>query len=802
MVQKIRKLSVESINKIKYESREEFDESIFREVYQDASRCVSKIIEDNELLNEKKKDGYSEDEQLSNIVAFIGERGMGKSSAMLSYAYFLRTYNEENAKEFKIKNVGECKPAFSVLPRIDAAMMGKGESILDIILAKMWDDFYERDKRTGKKSNILEGEIKEDFNRVKNTYRNYKRIMSGKELLQDMTSVRELHELAACMNLRSELRKLMEDYLKYGNNKSFLVVCLDDLDMAMGDLYESMEQIRLFLMIPKVIILSTINLSRFMMSCKKYLWERLSCNINMSEDDKRKINHYVKDYMAKILPSNMRINMPHLGMVGGIEYEIELDGYLKCIFRETIPKDVHYDERRLMFTLLASYSDIFFLPYDEEKHFLQDESLRKIVNKLYVLLSILKEKEDDRFEQAYRWYFDKLIEYSQDMSNIELAEKFLKIGNRYINDSIANILLDINGKENIVVKGDDYGDILRYLLLIENNNHREVFNFITLLYSIQICSGLERGVEKIEDICRGNIFNAALRETSVKESGSGSCLEGERSIGRLLNIELFYEEKDGKCLSAADIIWENAPGLMDIFIVANFCGFSLENITYTAEKSQGNTTGTIPGTEKGQERIMESLILKVTDNGDLHTVSIDNFILNILKFEKNLTAYIENIYRAIKRISKKSSQNPRIPKKDLKKILENDVWKYKRYGEWKKKKGISDKADIREILPIQSVELMVHLARSMSRSVKKFIRGAGITFEGLKDEWNGLVSDLSEVEEFCSYNELKGISYAGRLKAYWEMLSPENIDEEIKRKLDVPSEWTPNRQNRLNRPLV
>lgn len=71
MGQKIRKLSVQSVNKIKYENLKEFDESIFREVYQSAGRCVAKIIEDNVLLIKKKKDGYLEDEQLSNLAQSV-----------------------------------------------------------------------------------------------------------------------------------------------------------------------------------------------------------------------------------------------------------------------------------------------------------------------------------------------------------------------------------------------------------------------------------------------------------------------------------------------------------------------------------------------------------------------------------------------------------------------------------------------------------------------------------------------------------------------------------------------------------
>lgn len=790
-----RKLSVQSVNKIKYENLKEFGESIFREVYQSASRCVAKIIEDNAILNQREKDGYFEDEQLSNVVAFLGERGMGKSSAMLSYSHFLKTYEKEKAGEFKINNAGDNKLSFLVLPRIDTAMIGGGESILDVILATMWDKFYEREKQIGKRSNVLAEEVREDFNRVKNTYRNYKKILLGNELLQDMASVRELHELAACINLRSELKKLLEDYLAYENDRNFLVICLDDLDMTMGDLYESIEQIRLFLMIPKVIILSTINLSRFMMSCQKYLWERLSCNLITQEENKKKIDHYAKDYAAKILPSNMRINMPYLGMAGGVEYEIELDSYLQYLHVENIPEKPYYDERKLMFTLFANYLDIFFLPYEEERHFLQDDSLRAMVNKLHILLSILKEGEDVRFELAYRWYFDRLAEYGQSISNTKLVEKFLRIENRYINGNIVNILLDMKLEKDIEIEGEDYGDILRYLLLVEGKFHREVFNFVTLFYSIQICSGLKRGIEKIENICKGNIFYASLSEIWKETVSNGSCLERRRSLGRLLDTELIFEERKRKRLSVAEIINRNARRLIDMFIVANFCGFPLEEIIYKAEILQDNKTEEIPGTGNKQGSRKTILTLKMENNNIYPTISIDNFICNILKYKKNLTIYIKNIYRAIALEREKEPVKQELSQEELEQILEDDVWKYKKYEEWKTQYNICEGEDVREILPIQSVELMVYLARNMLRTLRKYVRskGQGITFKGLKSEWDGLVSDLREVEEFCSYKEVKGISYAERLDAYWKMLSPQDIGIEIREKLDIPSERIPNR---------
>lgn len=85
-------VSLECRNRIKLETIGEFEESIFADVYRRASNDVENILEDNKRVEQLHKDvrQFDEAEYCNNIVPFLGERGMGKSSAMLSFAYFLK----------------------------------------------------------------------------------------------------------------------------------------------------------------------------------------------------------------------------------------------------------------------------------------------------------------------------------------------------------------------------------------------------------------------------------------------------------------------------------------------------------------------------------------------------------------------------------------------------------------------------------------------------------------------------------------------------------------------------------------
>ncbi len=78
---------------VKIENENEVGKSIFTDIYKRALREINNIIINNKdvIMKSKHRDIYSNETNCyNNIVAFVGGRGFGKTSAMLTVASMLK----------------------------------------------------------------------------------------------------------------------------------------------------------------------------------------------------------------------------------------------------------------------------------------------------------------------------------------------------------------------------------------------------------------------------------------------------------------------------------------------------------------------------------------------------------------------------------------------------------------------------------------------------------------------------------------------------------------------------------------
>lgn len=214
----------------------DFENTLFPSVYSGCRKSVENIIRHN-------GGSAALDELFVNpIIAITGSRGSGKSSAMQSFAQYLK-----DQKHFK-------NYTFSVLPAIDATQFGKNESVIGNITASMYREYSHdnSDIPVDKKREFVR--LTSEVNNTAVMYSTGEWFKCGDDLLQDSEKVG---------NLKDRLHDLIMSYLTLHSvgpapKNRYLVIMIDDLDMCSAGAFTILEEIRKFLCIPNVVILMTM----------------------------------------------------------------------------------------------------------------------------------------------------------------------------------------------------------------------------------------------------------------------------------------------------------------------------------------------------------------------------------------------------------------------------------------------------------------------------------------------------------------------------------------------------------------
>lgn len=324
-------IKIEGISDIKYEEPKEFKNSVMREVYEKAFNITKEIVKNNEKICSGNGKGtlIRNREQKSNIIFFTGERGAGKTSAMLSYMEFLKDYyrNFYNDKE---KNILEDLTfdkdyMFTGIEYIDASSLDMKEDILGSVLSKMLKKWNDEEKRSHSGRGILrvndyefkKRQIRMQFNKV---YECLKDLRSDKDIMQvdsDMF-METLERLTLSMNVREAFQKLVEDYLdimvypdsesSIGINNHFLVISIDELDMNIKHGFMLLEQIRKYLMVRNVIVLLSANYEQLEKICYNHYTIEFN-NIKTEEGNKEYIRQLSYEYLEKIVPTQRQVKL-------------------------------------------------------------------------------------------------------------------------------------------------------------------------------------------------------------------------------------------------------------------------------------------------------------------------------------------------------------------------------------------------------------------------------------------------------------------------------------------------------------
>ena len=397
------------------DERSNYDEDVFYETYKKAFKEVIKITSDSKSNNSNIL------EMSNNIIAFCGERGQGKSSAMISFSRILENVHNDNIEKYFGEYTDKLKDkAFFSIRRIDPTELENQQSILNVIISRIFfvfkdaisnnkiDDFYE-------KNEILKLFQKcfKSVNLIKEKTQRNSEAWFGDDL-------ELLSSLGDNAEIKNNLSTLIDKFLHFVIKKDYLIIQIDDSDLNVKNAYSIAEDIRKYLMIPNVIILMATKPEQFNTAVEQEYVNSFQLLADADQIPYQEFYHMATKYISKLIPGTRKINLPDLSLYSDTE---EFDYHLKYIEKakniydnnKTIIDD---DLQNGLLDFIYRKTGLIFIAPSNYTHNIVPNTMRELVNLLSVLNNLNDLEEFDSFEEM------KDIDLIQRINNLQVFEKY------------------------------------------------------------------------------------------------------------------------------------------------------------------------------------------------------------------------------------------------------------------------------------------------------------------------------------------------------------------------------------------
>lgn len=386
----------------------------------------------------------TESEKVSNIISFVGKRGMGKTSVMLSFMNFMQEKNRYRSELSGLFPPGELdRVSFVALRYIDTSILKASEDIMTIILARMFR--YVRELIT---SPYGPGNNMADQSRVRALYLQFEQVFQSVMTLNDKcpllegeSALQRLQTLNSSFSLADSFQMLMNSFLDFvaqwegsEQQQQYLVIALDDIDRYMPDtqkgelrknVYTLLGQIDEYLKIPGIIVLATYDESFLKNNCRccieeKYKLQGSAVAVNQ-----------VEQYLTKVLPNRQKIYMPNLGWEDRNEnarLQISLDqSGRKALFEDCPNETKSLTAKELTLCYLADQYGCFFDAMGQKKHFFEEKNLRRLTDLVFVLrLSEQEQNSDGGYSKLMSYIYNHFKSFALTDSEADIFSDWLE----------------------------------------------------------------------------------------------------------------------------------------------------------------------------------------------------------------------------------------------------------------------------------------------------------------------------------------------------------------------------------------
>lgn len=381
--------------------------------------------ETGNCMNERS-DYYPQNDKIfynypSNLIVFAGERGAGKSSALLTFVDSLKDtssgmYTTAFLDDMVIcelpgassKNVTQMllNAFFCPLPPIDPTTLGSDGQILTVILSKIfqlakkrWERLEEGGFGEVKNKQELINQKNDLLNRFKTCYDHIcaLRNLNGSNFETDGLDM--LDSLGDTVYLKQELADLVAQTLQFcypRENRPFLVLQVDDTDMNICWAHSILEDIRKYLVIPRVIVVMAADILHLTKIVEREFLKDERSNASEGEQLARSL---ANQYITKLFPYTRQIWLPALGVYLKEHADNVIITY-EVLGKAVLPdgSQIFPDSQEQIFRLIYRKTGMIFLKHKNRLHYIIPDNMR-LLSHLLAMLSQMSDVADPDSEQ-------------------------------------------------------------------------------------------------------------------------------------------------------------------------------------------------------------------------------------------------------------------------------------------------------------------------------------------------------------------------------------------------------------------
>ncbi len=428
----MKKIQFLNDDKIRLESIDKFNDSIFSEQYIQAYRIIREILKKSKEIeaedNQFQKDNSIKFSAFGNIVAFLGDRGSGKSSLMHSVEKSLIEYQKTTQKDEKYRLLEEDKNLqFASLGSFDASTFETGEDIFDNVLLQMFSN-YESYLRNNNISSRADFELRDFQQKLIEIFTDFQNLNRREEtgIVHESSAMAELKRYTTSYDVRKKFAEVVKKYRTMISNgratEPYLILMLDDMDMNTEYGFRMLGQIERYLTVPGIIVLITGKYEQLEILGEKYFINIFpTINKKMKKSQVEYARKTAREYLEKTIPIQRRVYLPEFH-----------NNFLRSYDELKVEKE-DTQIRNALLGKIGRRTQIFFYASKNKRHFLEPSSLRgtndyySFLNELKKLKDIDKSKVDEK-------------EYQRKENNLRF---FQDIYNRFIFEYLDTKQIDI-----------------------------------------------------------------------------------------------------------------------------------------------------------------------------------------------------------------------------------------------------------------------------------------------------------------------------------------------------------------------